>query len=103
MPSVARAKLVCESGSDSGKTFYVWEEETLIGRGDNATIPLGSPKISRRHARLIFDGTRFYLEDLGSTNGTFLNDNRILSRTPLDWGSTIRLGNETKIRFYAAQ
>ncbi len=57
----------------------VTEKETIFGRDPAATICLNSPQVSWRHARLLHTGDRFFLEDLGSTNGTFVNGSRILS------------------------
>jgi pSer/pThr/pTyr-binding forkhead associated (FHA) protein len=56
-----------------------------IGRGNEADIPLNSLAISRSHAKLIFDGRDYYLIDLESTNGTFLDDGKLLAGVREQW------------------
>jgi len=64
----------------------------LIGRAPDAEIRIESPKISRRHARIIVDGDAAVVEDLGSKNGTFVGDTRIETPTPLVHRDQLRLG-----------
>jgi DNA-binding winged helix-turn-helix (wHTH) protein len=69
--------------------------EQILGRGPKADLLLDSPKISRRHARIIVDDTYTTIEDLGSKNGTFVRGGRISAPTVLQDGDTIRLGRHT--------
>lgn len=64
----------------------------MLGRGKAASIRLSDPLASGRHARVAPDGERILLEDLGSTNGTFVNGVQINAPTPLSAGDRIRLG-----------
>jgi pSer/pThr/pTyr-binding forkhead associated (FHA) protein len=83
----SKATLVIERGVNSGKEYPLFEGENLIGRWDaeNLIFPevdLDSEdpeaKVSRRHARITISGTEASIEDLGSTNGTYLNRGRRL-------------------------
>ena len=58
---------------------------------------MGDDEISARHARLFIQGRRLLLEDLGSTNGTWLNGVRLLAPTPLQEGDLLRIG-QTELR-----
>jgi hypothetical protein len=87
IPKKIDAKLVIERGMAVGTEFRITTEEANIGRwdADNGIFPdidldVYDPeaKVSRRHARIIYDGGRFMIEDLGSTNGTFVNRGRRL-------------------------
>lgn len=66
--------------------------ELIIGRWSEADVPIADNRISRRHARLYSDGTRFWIEDLQSSNGTYLGGVRINETVPLLDGQQIRLG-----------
>jgi DNA-binding winged helix-turn-helix (wHTH) protein len=66
--------------------------ENLLGRVDDGVLWVESPTVSRRHARILVDGGRAILEDLGSKNGTFVGGQRISAPTPLAHGDVIGLG-----------
>lgn len=70
----------------------LFEGENVIGREADASLVIDSNAISRRHAVVIVDGERVFLEDLGSKNGTFLNGNRVKDRVEVHDGAEIRLG-----------
>lgn len=63
----------------------------LIGRGSDCSVRIDSPEISSHHARIGFEDNSFWVEDLGSTNGTFIADKQISSRTPMLPSQTVRL------------
>ncbi|GAB3361858.1 antibiotic biosynthesis regulator FhaA [Micromonospora halotolerans] len=63
--------------SGDGRTYPLQMGSTVIGRGDQANLRLPDVGISRRHARLDFDGGQVVLTDLGSTNGTMVNGQRV--------------------------
>jgi len=92
-----RARLVVESvpGHDPGMEYDV-EEGATLGRGD-VEIHLEDPFASTRHARLVRQGGVVVLEDLGSTNGTFLNEELLEGPRPLHPGDRIRIGDSTFI------
>ncbi|HEX4069664.1 MAG TPA: FHA domain-containing protein, partial [Planctomycetaceae bacterium] len=67
-------------------------EITVLGRAPECQIQLDSNMVSRRHAQVIREGNVFYVEDLGSGNGTYLNGKRIAGRTPLRSDDRLKLG-----------
>ncbi len=71
------------------------DREITIGRGKGADIRIKNPTISRKHCRLYFSDGQFYLEDLGSSNGTFYAKRRLSQGTPiaLDTGDTFFIGD----------
>jgi predicted component of type VI protein secretion system len=89
------ARLVVESvpGHDPGMEYDV-EEGATLGRGD-VEIHLEDPFASTRHARLSRQGGVVVLEDLGSTNGTYLNEELLEGPRPLHPGDRIRIGDST--------
>jgi FHA domain len=72
---------------------YDLSEGALLGRGDQADIVLEDSFASSRHARLVPHGDVIVLEDLGSTNGTYLNDEPLRGPQPLHPGDRIRIGD----------
>jgi hypothetical protein len=89
------ARLVVDSvpGHDRGMEYDV-EEGATLGRG-NVEIHLEDPFASTRHARLVRQGGIVVLEDLGSTNGTYLNEELLEGPRPLHPGDRIRIGDST--------
>jgi signal transduction histidine kinase len=80
-------------GPDKGKTFQLPDHEPqLVGRSSEA-LPLSDSTVSRRHAELTPDDGEWWLRDLGSQNGTWLNGIRIADRTRLRVGDQIRTGS----------
>ncbi|WP_345120524.1 DUF3662 and FHA domain-containing protein [Dactylosporangium darangshiense] len=80
--------------SGDGRSYPLSIGSTVIGRGDQANMRLPDVGISRRHARLDFDGAQVVLTDLGSTNGTMVNGQRV-SAVALNPGDMIQLGTTT--------
>lgn len=78
-------------GHDSGVAYDLMDGATL-GRG-NVEIRLDDPFASSRHARISREGHVVVIEDLGSTNGTYLNDNPLTGPQPLHDGDRIRIGD----------
>jgi hypothetical protein len=72
---------------------YDLSDGALLGRGDGADIRLEDAFASTRHARLVPQGDVIVLEDLGSTNGTYLNDEPVRGPQPLHAGDRIRIGD----------
>ncbi len=109
--SVPRAKLVIQRGGTVGKEFLLTETESNIGRWDadggifpDVDLDQDDPeaKVSRRHARIVCQDGQYVLEDLGSTNGTFVNRGRRLlpgNRHPLNDGDEIIVG-KTFLKFH---
>jgi hypothetical protein len=80
--------------ANDGRNYPLSIGSTVIGRGDQANMRLPDVGISRRHARLDYDGNQVVLTDLGSTNGTMVNGQRI-SAVALNPGDMIQLGTTT--------
>jgi hypothetical protein len=72
---------------------YEIGEGAIMGRGDQAEIRLEDPFASARHARLVRTGSTTVLEDLGSTNGTYLNEELLGGPQPLHPGDRVRIGD----------
>src|SRR3972149_335686 len=83
---MADHRLIVRSGPSPGTVFDVTKEVTMLGRDVTNDIPLGDVEISRQHARLTRTPGGMVLEDLGSTNGTFVNGERLGPPPPLPPG-----------------
>jgi pSer/pThr/pTyr-binding forkhead associated (FHA) protein len=84
--------LVIREGEDAGREIPLAGAMT-IGRGDDADLTLGDTGISRSHARITPEGVSAVIEDLGSSNGTFVNTQRVEDPRRLRDGDEIQLGN----------
>jgi hypothetical protein len=79
-------------GHDPGM-IYDLEGDIVLGRGDRAGIRLEDPFASARHARVYEQGNVIVIEDLGSTNGTYLNEELLQTPRPLHPGDRVRIGD----------
>lgn len=92
-PAKAQAReLVVTEGPLTGTTLELAGQAILLGRAHEATLVLEDDYASGRHARLFPQGTRWFVEDLGSTNGTFLGGNQLTRALPVELGVPIRIG-----------
>lgn len=73
--------------------FHFWQNEVMIGRGPHCHISLKDEALSASHARVSFHHGQWWLEDLGSTNGTFLNREKISVPTVIITGDQFKCGN----------
>jgi hypothetical protein len=81
-----------QSGVAAGKTFPL-SPSTIIGRSmEQCEIALNDSFLSQQHARLELRGDQWVLEDLGSTNGTFVNDIEVRDATIVEEGDIVRVG-----------
>jgi hypothetical protein len=87
-----RASLVVRQGTQVGTTFPLTGDVVIIGREEGAEVSIQDPEVSRQHARISWQAGRYVLEDLGSTNGTYLNGVQITSPQPLQPGDTVGMG-----------
>jgi ABC-type multidrug transport system ATPase subunit len=94
--------LAIKEGSSAGKTYPLEGDEILIGREPGSTLQIDSPGVSRKHARLTYRNNQFLLEDLGSSNGTFINGERISSPCLLKNGDVISLGRMIQLEYQVA-
>src|SRR5262249_44702320 len=79
----AMARLVVLEGPESGREFPLSGDRAVIGREPDLDVSLRSTAISRRHAQISCVHGDYFVEDLGSKNGTLLNGKRVDRRTPL--------------------
>jgi hypothetical protein len=77
----ASARLVVRHGSSQNQEFPLLLSTNIVGREPINDVVFPDPEISRRHARIVSQVNNFYIEDLGSTNGTYVNGRRINSVT----------------------
>ncbi len=92
-------QLTMRSGPTPGKTYPLEKQEILLGRDLANDIAISDPEVSRRHARFLMQEDNVIIEDLGSTNGTFLNGQRIASPQQLRAGDVITLGENIVVVF----
>jgi len=85
------AKLIVKKGEEAVEEFLLKEEGASIGRGEGNELLLSDRSVSRRHARIIREGERWFLEDLGSSNGTFI-EGRKIKKEELISGTEFRIG-----------
>lgn len=93
--SVPRATLVVVHSADQsehGKRYPVGSDDTTLGREPGNDIVIGSDQASRRHARIFASAGAHVLEDLGSTNGTYLNSKLVKEET-LRHGDVVRVAS----------
>lgn len=87
--------VVVTAGPLAGTSHPLGEVPVTIGRAKDTTLALGDDYASSRHARLFPQDGQWLVEDLGSTNGTYLDRNRVTRPTPVDCGVPIRIGKTT--------
>ena len=93
LPEYRKISLAIISGNNSGEIYQINKPRMTIGRGE-AEIPIKDPEASRAHARIDVMGDRVILRDLNSTNGTYVNEQKI-SSTTLENHSEFRIGLTT--------
>jgi pSer/pThr/pTyr-binding forkhead associated (FHA) protein len=84
--------LVVTDGSLAGARISLTGQPVLIGRADDSTLVLTDDYASTRHARLTQRGSEWYVEDLGSTNGTYLDRVKVTTAVRVPIGTPIRIG-----------
>jgi len=86
-------KLTMRQGPRPDQTFELFKDVHTIGREAGNDIIVNDPQVSRHHARLTMQGSAYVLEDLGSTNGSFVNGRRVTGPVALSAGDMIGLGD----------
>lgn len=84
--------LVAMKGPNAGQRFALHGDSLLIGRQEDVAIYLDSLAVSRQHARILRHGGEYFVEDVGSSNGTFVNGQRIHGPTPLTENDALQIG-----------
>ncbi|HSJ58879.1 MAG TPA: FHA domain-containing protein [Anaerolineae bacterium] len=94
-------KLILEEGAlvEQAQEISLDAADVIIGRDPEADLVIASPLVSRRHARVYRQDGNYLIEDLGSTNKTYLNDEPLDAPRPLAAGDTIRVGNAISLTF----
>jgi len=87
-------QLTMRSGPNPGTVYALDSDQISIGRDSSNEIPVNDAEVSRRHSRLTFQGGKYVLEDMGSTNGTFVNGQRLTGPRVLKSGEVISLGEQ---------
>lgn len=91
----APTRLVVTSGPMRGSTLPLGSAGVVIGRSSSANLVLDDEFASSRHAQIVLQGGQWYLEDLGSTNGSFVGREAITTPVMLKSGSSFRIGQTT--------
>ena len=97
-PDPHTAAMICISGRSIGQVFLLTKEETTLGRAPECDIFLDDEGVSRHHAKIVDQDNQRVLMDLGSTNGTFVDNERIEVATLRD-GLRVQLGTATILQF----
>jgi len=84
--------LLVTGGSLTGTTIELGEQQITVGRAADATLVLTDDYASTRHARLYPQNGEWVVEDLGSTNGTYLDRQKVTQPTPVPLGVPVRIG-----------
>ena len=88
-------RLVITSGAKAGAEFPLGHDEITIGRSSDSAIIIRDDYTSTHHARIMLWNGRWMIQDLDSTNGTFLNGSRVTVPTPIPLGATVKVGATT--------
>jgi pSer/pThr/pTyr-binding forkhead associated (FHA) protein len=94
-PRGAPTHVAITEGANAGETISLDLAPLLIGRGSDAAIRLDDDYVSTRHARIAASGDQWFVEDLGSTNGTYIGPSRLTQPTTLQLGTQVRIGKTT--------
>jgi pSer/pThr/pTyr-binding forkhead associated (FHA) protein len=101
-PTTRAAGLTCVAGADAGTHFSVAFTDCTLGRGDDVDIRIRDRAVSRRHARLYRDGKHSVLTPLSSTNGVFINGEKLTAPRRLNDGDLVEVG-QTMLRFESSE
>ena len=85
-------RLLVTAGALAGTSLGLTDQQITVGRANDATLVLNDDYASSRHARLFPQDGQWIVEDLGSTNGTYLDRQKVTQPTPVPVGVPIRIG-----------
>ncbi|WP_237225301.1 FHA domain-containing protein FhaB/FipA [Rothia nasisuis] len=94
-PPTRPSVLVVLDGPQAGASMRLGDTPVTLGRATDIEVSLQDDYASGRHARLFPQGSRWFIEDMGSTNGTFVGETRLTRATPLDANQPFRVGRTT--------
>jgi pSer/pThr/pTyr-binding forkhead associated (FHA) protein len=97
--SVPKPRLVVKRGPNLDHIYLLQNETTIVGREPINDAMLPDPEVSRRHCRIVQKKGEYSIEDLASTNGTFVNGRRISEVTRLSSGDIIDFGETVRVVF----
>lgn len=97
--SPASSRLIVRTGPNPGMVFDLTKEVTMLGRDVTNDIVVGDAEISRQHSRITRTPGGMVLEDLGSTNGTFVNGDRLVSPRVLASGDLVGMGENVTMTY----
>lgn len=98
---MAQFQFVMRAGPTPGKVYPLEDAEISIGRDNSNTIAINDAEVSRKHATLEMRGTSYVIQDLGSTNGTFVNETRVSGIQVLNPGDTVSFGENITLMYEA--
>jgi len=98
----AQFQFVMRSGPTTGKIYPLEAPEIIIGRDASNGVAINDAEVSRKHAKLSLHGSAYVIQDLGSTNGTFINGQRITGTQVLNPGDTVSFGENIVLMYEAA-
>lgn len=96
------ARLLVRVGAQPEEEYVLEREVTILGREAINDLVIDDAEVSRRHTRILREAEGYYVEDLGSTNGTFVNGQRVTSPLLLYHGDTIEMGKSSRLVFLGA-
>jgi len=102
--AVEKPVLIIHEGEKAGQRWTIREDELVIGRGSECDLVLPERQVSREHIRIFREGDMYYLEDLDSKNGTWVNGKQVKASTvPLKDGDEIQIALAVKITFVGSE
>jgi diguanylate cyclase (GGDEF)-like protein len=94
-----RCTLTLLTGVEAGKVYWIETDETVLGRGHGCRVRVEDSALSRRHCRIVRRDQHYFVEDLQSTNGTFVDGEAVREARRLDDGVRIQMGRDTVLKF----
>jgi predicted component of type VI protein secretion system len=99
MQGTGSFRLIVRRGPQPNQIYELSKDVITLGRDITNDIVINDPEVSRHHTRLTRGGGGYTLEDLGSTNGTFVNGQRLMGARPLSGGDQVGLGETVTLSY----